>query len=392
MLSYLPSRAFTDPSSVSNDFFRMLSMFCKIAALAALSFISSVASRKTTDPNRAPKNAVLLSNVAALTFHGDKLTSSRRVAAVPQLTCVGPEDVCRLYKVDTIRCTSEGADYDPMNIQWSCKASLPEEFKLGSTDVQCEGYESSDDPYVLKGSCACDYRLFLTDKGIEKYKKPGKAWSSEGIDGKESGSNPLVGGLFMILFFGVLFIILRSIWRQSRRDLPRLGGRTRPNDDGDDDPPPPYDSPPAPRTTPRRPNTSTPKTTASSNRSQAGNARTNEAPQPGWRPGFWTGAALGAAGEYARHRNAQTQTEPRPRNSWFGNTRQQPMQERPASSWWNSNPQPQTQPQSTNGWFSNNRNENRSSGSTTGSSSRPSVPDHSSEHYESTGFGGTRRR
>ena len=365
-------------------------MVCKTAALAALWFISNVASRKTTDPKRVPNNAILPSKIAALTLRGEKLTTSRRVAPVPQLNCIGPEDVCKLYKVDVMRCTNEGSDYDAENIQWACKADLPEEFKLGSTDIGCEGYESNTDPYILKGSCACDYRLLLTDKGLKKYKISEQSWSSGRAGDNEAKSNPLIGGLFMVLFFAVLFIILRSIWRQSRGNTPRVRGPTRPNGDGyDDDPPPPYDSPPAPRTTPRRQNTSAQKTTASSSRSQAGTARANEVPQQGWRPGFWTGAAAGAAGEYARRRYAQTQTEPPRTGGWVGNTRQPPVQQ-PASSWWNSNPQPQTQPESTNRWFSNNRNENRSN--TASSSSSPSAPSYSSERYESTGFGGTQRR
>ncbi|KAL8714725.1 MAG: hypothetical protein Q9225_006508, partial [Loekoesia sp. 1 TL-2023] len=74
-----------------------------------------------------------------------------------------------LYDVDVMRCKNQGSDYDDQNIQWTCTASLPSEFKLGSTDVICEGYESSSDPYVLKGSCGVEYRLILTDIGEQEY-------------------------------------------------------------------------------------------------------------------------------------------------------------------------------------------------------------------------------
>jgi hypothetical protein len=70
-----------------------------------------------------------------------------------------------LYEVDVMRCTNAGSDYDDDNVQWTCKASLPPEFKLGSTDVSCEGYDSPEDPYVLKGSCGVSYRLVLTEEG-----------------------------------------------------------------------------------------------------------------------------------------------------------------------------------------------------------------------------------
>ncbi|KAH0547857.1 hypothetical protein GP486_008402, partial [Trichoglossum hirsutum] len=68
------------------------------------------------------------------------------------------------------------ADLVSQSIQWTCTASLPPEFKLGSTDVICEGYKSREDPYILKGSCGVEYRLILTDKGEEKYGRGGYLW------------------------------------------------------------------------------------------------------------------------------------------------------------------------------------------------------------------------
>ena len=70
-----------------------------------------------------------------------------------------------------MRCKSAGGGYSEDDVQWTCSASLPEEFKLGSTEVMCEGFDSPDDPYVLKGSCGVEYRLMLTDRGEEKYGK-----------------------------------------------------------------------------------------------------------------------------------------------------------------------------------------------------------------------------
>ncbi|KAI4131164.1 MAG: hypothetical protein LQ338_001369 [Usnochroma carphineum] len=98
---------------------------------------------------------VLLSKVQTLTLRHGAQTSHRRVPAVPQLKCVGG-NARGLYDVDVMRCKNQGSDYDDENIQWTCTASLPPEFKLGSTDVICEGYQSSSDPYVLKGSCGLE--------------------------------------------------------------------------------------------------------------------------------------------------------------------------------------------------------------------------------------------
>lgn len=121
---------------------------------------------------RKPADSVLLSSVKTLTLRDGKETSHRRVSAVPQLKCVGG-NARDLYSVDVMRCKNSGSDYDDDNVQWTCQASLPEEFKLGSTDVICEGYDSASDPYVLKGSCGVEYRLVLTDKGEVKYGRLG---------------------------------------------------------------------------------------------------------------------------------------------------------------------------------------------------------------------------
>jgi len=142
----------------------------KIIILSLLIFISFSTAARTTNPNRVPKNAVLLSKVNTLTLRAGKDTSHRRAGSVPQLQCVGPKHVCKLYEIDILRCKNQGSDYEDENIQWTCSASLPDEFKLGSTEVSCEGYESSDDPYVLKGSCGVEYRILLTEKGEEKGK------------------------------------------------------------------------------------------------------------------------------------------------------------------------------------------------------------------------------
>lgn len=109
-------------------------------------------------------DAVLLSSVKSLTLRDGQDTSHRRVSALPQLNCVGG-NANGLYHIDVMRCTNSGSEYDTEDIQWTCKANLPPEFKLGSTDVICEGYDNADDPFVLKGSCGVEYRLILTDLG-----------------------------------------------------------------------------------------------------------------------------------------------------------------------------------------------------------------------------------
>ncbi|KAL8863389.1 MAG: hypothetical protein Q9178_000070 [Gyalolechia marmorata] len=154
---------------------------------------------------------VLLSNVQTLTLRHDLKTSHRRVPAVPQLKCIGG-NAKGLYNVDIMRCKNQGSDYDSEDIQWTCTASLPSEFKLGSTDVICEGYESSDDPYVLKGSCGVEYRLMLTDIGEEKYGRRAKSKydNTDFGDFGESGGTRFGALLFGLVFLGVLGWIIYS--------------------------------------------------------------------------------------------------------------------------------------------------------------------------------------
>jgi len=290
---------------------------------------------------KTPKDAILLSNVKSLTLYANKKTSHRRVPAVPQLTCQGPG--CKHYKIDIMRCTNQGADYSAEDIQWSCTASLPEEFKLGSTEVICEGYDNAEDQRVLKGSCGVEYRLLLTDKGEEKY---GTTWWG----GSKSKQNPapnsvedgsvLGKALFMMVFIGVAIWILYSIYQAyitapnapRRPRQPHAGGGWG-GWGGGDDPPPPYDPYPRKR-------------------------YSDYGAQEGWRPGFWTGAASGAAAGYMAGRGQRQQAQPvQTNNGWFGG-----------------------------GGGESSTRPSRSSG---GSSSSGSG---SSARYESTGFGSTSRR
>jgi hypothetical protein len=251
-----------------------------------------------------PKNAALLSSISTLTLRAGKQTSARRSSPIPQAACISPSEVCKLYTVDIIRCTNAGSDYDQEDVQWTCTAELPEEFKFGSTDVSCEGYASSDDPYVLKGSCGVEYRLLLTEKGEEKYGRYVGNNGKTSEDGETAAD--LVKALFLIIFVVVLLIIVSSFCNTSRNG-PGGGGRPTTFGGGgggggggwNDDPPPPYDYGYPPR-----------KTTYSSTRGSG--ARQEQWRQ--WRPGFWTGALGGATAGYmagSRNRARQPETQRR---------------------------------------------------------------------------------
>ncbi|BCR88984.1 DUF1183 domain protein [Aspergillus chevalieri] len=256
--------------------------------LLSLFYASPVLSFGYGSSQKPAKNAILLSDVKSLTLRAKQRTTSRRVSPIPQLTCIGPSKrVCNLYTIDTMRCTNAGSEYDEGDIQWTCTAPLPPEFKLGSTDVICEGYRDADDKWVLKGSCGVEYRLLLTEVGEERF----------GGIRDESNAVGAVGSLIFFGFMVAAFIFI--LWPMAlscfgiRRDRPDQrrgwggfwgGGGGGPGGNGGyPGPPPPYS---------RYPDHST------------------SSSIPGWRPGFWSGAMSGAAAGYEMGRRSERYGSP----------------------------------------------------------------------------------
>lgn len=323
------------------------------AALALLSTSAGAAKAK-------PRDAILLSQVESLTLRADRQTTHRRVPAVPQLKCVSSQAVCSKYKVDVMRCENKGSGYDDEDVQWSCSASLPPELKLGSTDVICEGYSSPGDPYVLKGSCAVEYRMSLTREGEEKWPDLG---GGDGFDG--AGGTGLAGWAFWVIFFSVLAFIVYNAFINSRRggggNAPRRnngggywggggggGGGGGFDDYGNDDAPPPYPG--------------TNNYSNKSRRSGGSSAQRGGNAQQGWRPDWWSaagGAAAGAAAGYGAGRMGRNNNNNN--NRGYGNY---------GSTWGSGGGGP---------------SRSGSSGSSSGSAV-------SNSRYESTGFGSTSRR
>lgn len=237
---------------------------------------------------------IKLTKIQSLTLRKGLQTSNRRVDAIPQLKCIGGSGR-GLYDIDVMRCKNSGSDYDENNVQWTCTASLPEEFKLGSTDVICEGYDYPEDPYILKGSCGVEYRLILTDKGKERYGKGNNGWFGDDdgrADGPKTMGERIAGGLFWCLFIGVIaWMIYSAFINRAQGGAGEVGGG-RPgwgggggggwgggyNNDDNNDPPPPYYP------------------------SNPGKQQPGYGTNQGWRPGFWSGAAGGAAAAWAAGR------------------------------------------------------------------------------------------
>ncbi|KAH6624575.1 transmembrane protein [Chaetomium sp. MPI-SDFR-AT-0129] len=340
-----------------------------------------------------PKDAILLSEVQTLTLRAPHLTTSRRLPPIPQLKCLSPAPLCKHAGILTLRCVNQGSSYTSQDIEWACTApSLPTTVRLDRTDVICEGYESADDAYVLRGSCGVEYTVVLTEEGRRRVPELDPGRNGKGRKGG-SGSqeeNDWAGYLFGVLFVGVLvWILYNACLRagENNRAARGRGGNTDhrrgpgggggggwgpgwgPGNGGNgggqdfNDPPPPY---PGTGT-----NYGTNKPSSSSDQQQQ---------QQGWRPGFWSGLAGGtAAGYLAGNRNNRYNTGGRP--GWGSSNRG-------SSGWGGSN------------WNSNagrgdSSNSNSSSGwggrSGGGGSGRSSSSDSVGQH-ESTGYGSTSRR
>lgn len=108
------------------------------------------------------KNAVLLSDVQVLTLYQNRITTGRRGAPVSQLVCTGGNAQWEAEKeIDIVQCYNQGSD--GREIQWKCETQFKSSgLRFGKIQVGCEGYESSDDEYILVGSCGLEYELIRT--------------------------------------------------------------------------------------------------------------------------------------------------------------------------------------------------------------------------------------
>ena len=82
-------------------------------------------------------------------------TEGRRSLRIPQLLAVeAPPDVAWR----PVQCINVG--WDGRDVQWRCEThDMLLDLKFGRMEVNCEGYESPDDEYVLEGSCGLEYEL-----------------------------------------------------------------------------------------------------------------------------------------------------------------------------------------------------------------------------------------
>lgn len=231
----------------------------------------------------AQSDRVLLRDVTSITLHRGSQTAGRRSSPVPQLKCVGGTAYGQ-YSPKAVQCVNRG--FDGMDVQWECKADMPNDFEFGKIDVSCEGYAYAKDPYILAASCGLNYELDYTSSGAKKsshYKKPSAPYEHD------TGIKFDYILYFLIACF-VVYLIYTSLCS------PREGSEGDRRGDGggsDHGPPPPpgWRQPPPP---PPSYDESCKHGTGS--QANAGNTSANTNTNSG--PGFFTGMGLGALGGY----------------------------------------------------------------------------------------------
>ncbi|KTW32857.1 hypothetical protein PNEG_04333 [Pneumocystis murina B123] len=224
---------------------------------------------------------ILLSKIRALTFYKEKYTKSLRFRPSPQMVCVGG-DAKDLYELNEIQCKNIGSEYDPEDVQWSCSSILPSFYKLGRTNVVCEGYSGPNDKYVLKGSCLVEYTLHLTEEGKIYYKKHRYLF----FDTKNvlyTHANLFLRYLLTFSIVYILYLLLKKGRTAFQNWRPGNwfggGGGNYPRG-----PPPPYSGP--------------------------YHGKTYQSSRFPWTPGFWSGLLGGAALSYMMRSSRERYSRP----------------------------------------------------------------------------------
>lgn len=79
--------------------------------------------------------------------------------------------------------------------------------------MSCEGYESSEDQYVLRGSCGLEYNLDYTELGLKKLKESGRHQGSSFSDYYHkwySADSRGTGGLItVVVLLAIAFVVYK---------------------------------------------------------------------------------------------------------------------------------------------------------------------------------------
>ncbi|XP_066473379.1 store-operated calcium entry-associated regulatory factor-like isoform X2 [Tiliqua scincoides] len=159
------------------------------------------------------KDKILLQEVQALTLYPSEITNSRRTIPIPQLHCVGGTAGCVANTPEVALCYNRGGDGN--DVQWECKVELDNSYRFGKAVLSCEGYDSPDDPYILKGSCGLQYTLDLTKEGQKTF--------GNGSNSTTFGPETILIILFGVLAYGIYRVCCCNHWPHHQRRPPPPG-------------------------------------------------------------------------------------------------------------------------------------------------------------------------
>jgi len=135
--------------------------FLSLAVIFLLLFVTHPAEAQSRG-----QDAILADKVTGVLLHKGVYANGRRTRRVPQLQCIGGTAAGR-WEPEVVACTKSFTD--GRDVYWKCEAEMPDLYKFGTTEVNCEGYNYPDDPYILEGSCALRYTLEYTPKGLSQF-------------------------------------------------------------------------------------------------------------------------------------------------------------------------------------------------------------------------------
>eukprot|EP00823_Brevimastigomonas_motovehiculus_P006924 TRINITY_DN594_c0_g2_i1.p1 TRINITY_DN594_c0_g2~~TRINITY_DN594_c0_g2_i1.p1 ORF type:complete len:319 (-),score=64.18 TRINITY_DN594_c0_g2_i1:151-1107(-) len=158
--------------------------------------------------NGAYHKRVQLRDVDTLVFRRGEMTTNRRVPAVPQLHCDDQKSFnrfCDEVDFSSAICKNQGGGNSPV---WECRAELPSGVRFGPVSVICEGYSSSEDEYVLDGSCALEYSL-LRDRSAPYHSS---SYPESEYNDEESFTKTSSWGLGSWILIGILCYVIYLIF------------------------------------------------------------------------------------------------------------------------------------------------------------------------------------
>ncbi|MEE6460367.1 hypothetical protein FKM82_000933 [Ascaphus truei] len=264
---------------------------------------------------------VLLRDIQALTLHADRYTNSRRTAPVPQLKCSGGTAGCSAVMPQVVQCHNRG--WDGIDVQWECKVDMDNSYRFGKVEVNCEGFDYPEDPFVLQGSCGLEYTLELTDQGRGRSQEgygssgfgsgffQGQSKGSQNTQNSSDASGAIVFAVVMLLVYGAYKLFLSGPTTQQSQQPPpdQYGNEYQSHTSNAAPPPPGFKS----------------DFTGSSAGFGGFGANSAFGSQANQGPGFWTGMGTGGILGYL-FGNRRAQPQPSSYfNSWGGPSYSGPM-------------------------------------------------------------------